>query len=136
MMLKSNPKLMTNQLNKHPKHNAGNMTKFPIYTTFSDRGFHFGPICLIASSGGAFFLRPDFRTLGGLPLLDRFGIPLGHPWSDLFDLGVEFRSNIAPKFKDSEARTGTNNTFKQKQTRLPKNDTDNKINRGIFTFVV
>ena len=56
-----------------------------------------------------------FGTSGGGPPLDRVWPPLGHPWSDLFDLLKDFGSNFAPKIKHFKATNCTNYNLKEKQ---------------------
>ena len=100
-----------------------------------DLGSHVGAICMIVSRGGAFFLRPVFRNLWGVPL-DQFWPPLGHPWSEFVDFLQDFKSKIGPKFKDSRATNGTSHTFKKtskdSQTTLPIISSS----KSLFTFVV
>ena len=91
---------------------------------------------MVISRYDAFFLRPVFRNSLGVPSLDRFGLPLGHPWSDFVDFLQDFKSKIGPKVKDSRATNSTNHTFKKtskdSQTTLPKISSS----KSLFTFVV
>ena len=48
---------------------------YQTYAKSYDLGSHFGPSCVIDSRGGAFFSRPVFRNLWGVPPWTDFGIP-------------------------------------------------------------
>ena len=92
----------------------------PKYTKLSYCGSHFGICFLRVSDSCAFCLWPVFRNLWGGTPLDRFWHQLEPPWSNLVDFMEEFRSKLAPNFRDSRITNCTNHTLTTKTTRVNK----------------
>ena len=77
-MLNLIPKWSTNPFINNKKWFAKNIENYhPKYANISDFGFHFGASCMADSRGGAFFSRPVFRNLWGVPPWTDVGLPWG-----------------------------------------------------------
>jgi hypothetical protein len=91
-----------------------------------DLGSHFGASCMADSRPGAFFLRPVFRNLWGVPPWTNFGLP----WVILDPtLSISCKISRAKLVQNSKIpeQHSTNHTFNKNKQGFPNNFTDNQF---------